>query len=425
MISLGYIVWAGGLFGLALAYHHVPAGYDSVWRLVPRAGLVLGDPWPYGHFLVVAAGSLIACWAGHMVLLSEHALPRLVGAVAGTAVVLTFVFPPVLSGDVFTYTDLGLTVRAGVSPYVTPPAEALDASVRHLDVWAQIRSPYGPLWLALCGVVALPSNDPRVAALGFQLFGAAALTAATIVLARIAGPGRAAAFGTNPLVILESAAAGHVDVFVTLLVLSAAIAHLYQRSTVTALFVGLAAACKLNVLLLVPLVMARAASLTAALRVGLVVLVTLLIAYVPFVAHGEVLAPLTATLAEARRSPTNPIWGIPRTLALQTLPPAIAEPLMAALAAAVIVGAALVGAWRVSRDRREGSGAELRDLAWWAGLATVVTAVAPRSYTWYWMLPAGLAAAQPVSPRLRFAVRCITAAMTVVYVVLVPDPGHR
>ncbi len=429
VIPLAYVLWAAGLFGLAISYHHVPAGYDSVWRLVPRGGLTLGEPWPYGLFAIVAAGSLVCAWAGHVLLLGEQRLPRVLCLVAGTSVALAFIFPPILSGDVFTYTDLGLTVRAGISPYATPPAEAIDSSVRHLNVWANVRTPYGPAWLGLCGLLASSGADPRVAALTFQLFGAVALTAATILLARIAGPGGAAAFATNPLVILESVAAGHVDILVALLVLGAALAHISQRSTATAFLLGLAAACKLNVLILTPLVMARflsrAASPAAALRVGLVTGLTLLLAYVPFVLNGDVLAPLGAASSEARRSPTNPIWGLPRTLALELMPASFAKPLLDALAALIVIGTALVIALAIFRDRQRDSDRELHDLTWWGGLAALVAAVSPRSYTWYWILPTALAAAQRSSPRLRFLLMCVTAAMTLVYVVLFPDEAHR
>jgi hypothetical protein len=94
----------------------------------------------------------------------------------------------------------------------------------------------------------------------------------------------------------------------------------------------------------------------------------------------------------------------------------------------IFLATVLVATFAVSiavyRTTRSGKWSPGFDLARWAGVEALLALTARRSFTWYWILPVGLAAAaEPRGRLLRFAIVCFTVAMSLVYVVLVPAHG--
>jgi hypothetical protein len=424
-IALGYVVWAGGLGGLALAYHHVPEGMDSVWGLTPQRELLsVGPPWSLGLFLALAVASLAGAWVGYRLLAAEDSLRRLTCGVALVGVVLAFAFPPLLSDDVFSYADIGLALRSGANPYVTPPAETPVNPVRPFNSWAPITAPYGPLWLLTSALVVGGGGDAGSIALRFKLFGAATLVAAALIAARIAGPGAARTLATNPVVVIEAAATGHVDIFLTLLALSAALAFSRRRLSAAAILLGLAVSCKLTVGLLVPLLVLRARGWGDGLRLSALTGGVALLTYAPFMATGGVLAPFRSTINEGGRGLTNFFWGAPRILLEAVLPTDEVDSAVFVIFLATVLVATFAVSIAVYRTTRSGKWSPGFDLARWAGVEALLALTARRSFTWYWILPVGLAAAaEPRGRLLRFAIVCFTVAMSLVYVVLVPAHG--
>ena len=181
----------------------------------------------------------------------------LLALVAGVVLVVA---PPVLSDDLFRYLWDGRVISHGISPYRYAPADPALAHLRD-GAWsrinnAEIATIYPPLAQAVFAIADQVWHHVaslKVLALGAHL--------ATIpVVARLAGDrgGDAAlVYGLNPLVLVESALSGHVDVVAGLAIAAAALALLSQRPGRAALFVAAAAGVKLIGIALAPLVALR------------------------------------------------------------------------------------------------------------------------------------------------------------------------
>jgi hypothetical protein len=68
--------------------------------------------------------------------------------------------PPMFSRDVYAYAGQAALVVEGLDPYAVGPAERPGPLVDGVDdVWRDTPSPYGPLWLALAGLVVRATGD--------------------------------------------------------------------------------------------------------------------------------------------------------------------------------------------------------------------------------------------------------------------------
>ncbi len=132
------------------------------------------------------------------------------------------VVAPLFSHDVFSYVAQGEEMTRGFNPYIYPPsilgvgANPFASLVDQL--WSNVTSPYGPIFLACAGgIVALVHHNYLAAVLGFRLlavFGVVLLGVFTPRLARSYGRDPAAAFvliALNPLVLLHLVAGEHND----------------------------------------------------------------------------------------------------------------------------------------------------------------------------------------------------------------------
>ena len=125
--------------------------------------------------------------------------------------------PPTLSDDVLRYLWDGKVAASGANPYALPPDAAELAPLRD-DAWRrlphrQVATVYPPLAMAAFSIAArlpFPSLVWKLAVVAADL-GACALL---LALARRLGvpPGRTVWYAWNPLVGLETAGMGHVDV---------------------------------------------------------------------------------------------------------------------------------------------------------------------------------------------------------------------
>jgi hypothetical protein len=132
------------------------------------------------------------------------------------------VVAPLFSHDVFSYVGQGEQVSRGINPYIYPPsllgvggnpyASLVD------QLWANVTSPYGPVFLGLAGgIVTAVGHNELAAVLGFRLlavFGVVLLGIFAPRLARSYGYDRAKTFVLvvlNPLVLLHLVAGEHND----------------------------------------------------------------------------------------------------------------------------------------------------------------------------------------------------------------------
>jgi alpha-1,6-mannosyltransferase len=184
--------------------------------------------------------ALLACLVGltvltgvwWRVLTGEHRLTgRWVVVTAALWTLPLLAAPPLASRDAYAYLCQGAVVNAGLSPYVTSPA---DLPCPWLDsvppVWREATSPYGPLAAAVsAGAAAVADATGRVEG-GVDLLRLFALGG--VVLAAWAGRRLARAGGVDdaragwlalagPLVLVHAIGGAHLDALMAGLVLAA------------------------------------------------------------------------------------------------------------------------------------------------------------------------------------------------------------
>src|SRR5262249_29757465 len=209
--------------------------------------------------------------------------------------------PPRLSTDVYRYVWDGRLQRLGEDPYRVVPDDPAVAHL-HTPVTRQLNNG------------AVPTIDPPGAELFFRAVTAVEESAramksalvlcdalVVVVMLRLLAatalsPWWVLAYAWNPLVALEGAGNGHVDLLGTLAVATTAWAVVRKRRTVAALAFAFAVGVKLLPLVLVPLLWHRVRVRDAFAGLGLLVAL-----YLRFVHEGVApLGSLRAYLAEWR-----------------------------------------------------------------------------------------------------------------------------
>lgn len=129
------------------------------------------------------------------------------------------VAPPLLSRDLYVYAGQAALAGGGLDPYDVGPSALPGQIADSVDpVWGETRSPYGPLYLGLAGlVVRVTGDDPARAALGLRLLavlGVLLMAWGVLRLTRVTGVPAAQAVWlgiANPLVLLHLVGGGHND----------------------------------------------------------------------------------------------------------------------------------------------------------------------------------------------------------------------
>ncbi len=119
--------------------------------------------------------------------------------------------PPMFSRDVYAYAGQAALVVEGLDPYTAGPGARPGPLAEGVEeVWRAAPSPYGPLWLALTGLVVRMSGDRLAPALvGMRLLAVLGLLLAGWALHRMGGQ-RAVWLGVaNPLGLLHLVAGAH------------------------------------------------------------------------------------------------------------------------------------------------------------------------------------------------------------------------
>lgn len=149
-------------------------------------------------------------------------------ALAGLIYVFT---PAMLSHDILVYADYSrLLAIHHANPYFVPLAAFPQDPYTSMNYWAGSVAAYGPLWLAVCGIIgSIAGPQPISYVLAFRLLAMAAHLLNTWLVGRtLLAMDRSprtvtlgmVLYALNPLVLLESSLGGHNDVFMMSFILA-------------------------------------------------------------------------------------------------------------------------------------------------------------------------------------------------------------
>jgi hypothetical protein len=208
------IVCAGGLIG--------PSGPGrGVWEHV-RSALASGNAETAIAVALLAIGLLtvLGSWIVLGVSVGKGLQTRQLLWVATWWTLPLLIAPPIYSRDLYSYAAIGHMVVRHLDPYRVGPA-ALGASPFAKGVspaWRHTQSPYGPLFIGLCALVAHVAGSSVMTAIlllrGVEVVGVGLIALGLRTLATRTGhdPARAIWLGVcNPLVLLHFIGGAHND----------------------------------------------------------------------------------------------------------------------------------------------------------------------------------------------------------------------
>lgn len=336
-------------------------------------GLVRPEDGSVPFFILLGVAALGYLLALHQVARGLHPSGRVL--VACAALALAWRIPMVLAvpepaADVRRYVWDAHLLRAGLSPYAVVPADPAFAHLRTAESWPlnnpDVPSPYPPGAQLFFLAATAPSESARALKLAFLLCDA---LLALVIWRTLAGtgmnPGWTLAYLWSPLVSLEVARHGHLDVVGALFIALAALALSRGRALAGTVAFALSVGIKPLPIVLLPLLWRRVALRHAV--AGAAVLVALSL---PFLEQGHL--PLGSVPAVIDRFRFNgPVFAAVAALA----GPA------AATVFAVAAGLA-VAVWARRR-------LPLASPQAWAWPIAATLLCAPLVYPWYlvWLVP--------------------------------------
>jgi len=196
---------------------------------IPTPPVVAGATLPADKTLFIG---LVAVYGGMVLMMQawialirvarrHRGLPvRSFAAVFGAWTAPLLVVAPLFSRDAYSYAAQGEMMSRGISPYLFGPGmigvNAFSGLVDRL--WADVTSPYGPVFLWIAGVNAtVVGHDELLAVVGFRLIALLGVVMLAVFVPRLArsfgrDPSVAFALGVlNPLVLLHLVAGAHND----------------------------------------------------------------------------------------------------------------------------------------------------------------------------------------------------------------------
>jgi alpha-1,6-mannosyltransferase len=278
--------------------------------------------------------------------------------------------PPGLDDDIHRYVWDGRMQRLGYNPYIVVPSDPALASLHTSETRTlnnpEVPSPYPAGAQLFFRAVTSIHESMFALKVAFVLCDLAIVFVLLDILRR-RGQGEhwVLAYAWHPVLALEVAGSGHVDIVGVLLLLVSAAALVRRWRAVAALAFGLSVSVKFLPIVLLPLYWKRVRIRDAALAAIVVGLL-----YVPFLSNGRIPIGSLGTYVQRFRF-NDPVFA--------TLERVAAPPLVAGLA--VLVGF-LTAIW-MRRRSTEGS----LDAFAWPMAASLFCA--PVVYPWYllWLLP--------------------------------------
>jgi alpha-1,6-mannosyltransferase len=278
--------------------------------------------------------------------------------------------PPGPDDDVHRYVWDGRVQRLGYNPYLVVPSDpALDGL--HTPETRTLNHPYVPspypagAQLFFRGVTAIHESVFALK-VTFVLCDLAIVFILLDLLRRSGqGPHWVLAYAWNPLLAVEVAGSGHIDIVGVLLLLVSAAALGRRWRTVAAVAFGLAVAVKFLPIVLLPLYWKRVRIRDAALAAVVVGLL-----YVPFLNHGRIPIGSLGTYVQSFRF-NDPVFATLERIA----------------APQIVVGLAVFVGFLVATWFRSKTPASSADAFAWPMAASLLCA--PVVYPWYllWLLP--------------------------------------
>jgi hypothetical protein len=269
-IRAGYVLWVGGaVIGLALL----------------TFGLIGPDDGTVPFFVLLALATVGYFATLHQV--ANGLRPSGRTLIACTALALAWRIPMLLAppepgADVRRYVWDARLVRAGLSPYTVVPADPAFAHLRTSESWPvnnpDVPSPYPPgAQLFFLAATALSESARAIKVASLVCDALLALVVWRSLVAAGANPGWVLAYLWSPLVSLEVARHGHLDVVGALCVAFAAFALLRGRALLGSIAFAMSVAVKPLPIVLLPLLWRRVSR--RHLVAGFAVLLAL---YLPF-----------------------------------------------------------------------------------------------------------------------------------------------
>jgi alpha-1,6-mannosyltransferase len=278
--------------------------------------------------------------------------------------------PPGLDDDIHRYVWDGRMQRLGYNPYIVVPSDPALASLHTSETRTlnnpEVPSPYpagAQLFFRAVTSIHESTIALKVAFVVCDL--AIAFVLLDVLRCTRQGEHWVLAYAWHPLLPIEVAGSGHVDIVGVLLLLVSAASLVRRWRAVAAMSFGLAVAVKLLPIVLLPLYWKR-----VRMRDGALVAIVLGLLYVPFLNHARIPIGSLGTYVQRFRF-NDPVFA--------TLERVMAPQVVAGLA--VLVGF-LTAIW-MRRKSAEGS----LDAFAWPMAASLLCA--PVVYPWYllWLLP--------------------------------------
>jgi hypothetical protein len=299
---------------------------------------------------------------------------------------------PYLSTDIYRYIWDGRVQASGINPYRHVPSAPEVAHLRDAAIFPNINRAdyavtiYPPAAQAVFLAITRLGEGVVAMKLGLLAFEAALVALLLALLHRLgSAPTRIAAYAWHPLPIWEIAGSGHVDVVMCALLIAGLLMFLHGRTLLAGAFVTLGALVKPTALLALP-VFWRPWNL----RLPLVVMLTALLAYLPYVSVGSgVLGFLWGYIDEEGLTSGrgfNALWLMERF----TGHVSAAAGIYITLAAATMIAMAIAVAFRSDRSAR----ASVACLGW---LLVVFLILASPHYPWYFLVLVPLLAIHPLT----------------------------
>ena len=278
--------------------------------------------------------------------------------------------PPGPDDDIHRYVWDGRVQRLGYNPYILVPSDPALAGLHTPETRTlnnpDLPSPYPPGAQLFFRTVTSIHESTFALKVAFVLCDFA-IVLVLLNLLRFTRQGEhwVLAFAWHPLLAIEVAGSGHIDIVGVLLLLISAAALVRRWRTLAAIAFGLATAVKLLPIVLLPLYWKR-----IRLRDCALVVIILGFLYLPFLQHGRIPFGSLGTYVQSFRF-NDPVFA---TLERVTIPRLVA-------ALAVLVGL-LTAIWM----RRRSAEFSAEAFAW---PMTASLLFAPVIYPWYllWLLP--------------------------------------
>jgi alpha-1,6-mannosyltransferase len=239
--------------------------------------------------------------------------------------------PPGTDDDIHRYVWDGHLQRLGYNPYLVIPSDPAFSRLHTIETRtlnnSDLPSPYPPGAQLFFRAVTALQESAFALKVAFVICVFAIVFVVLDVLRRNQqGSHLVLAFAWNPLLAIEVAGSGHIDIVGALFLVVSAAALVRRWRAIAALALGLAVAVKFLPIVLLPLYWKRIRIRDAALATAIVALL-----YVPFLSHGRVPTGSLATYVQTFRF-NGPVFA-----ALNHVAP---PPLLAGVAVLVGLGTA-------------------------------------------------------------------------------------